>query len=132
MRMLGLGTIGFGLSGLALLATASLNSAPDVSGGIEVDWPNVFDDTCRPNLDTLTVDPKSDFEADLLGFDIDPSIFGKHTDAMTSTLTLTDGEGDFTSTGRDMAGATLKNLSDGSRCVISSFTATTATCDAGR
>jgi Ca2+-binding RTX toxin-like protein len=121
-----------------LMAKASLGGgAAEVSGGIAVDWPNAFDASCKPNLDSLDITPKTEFSTNLKSFDISPSLYGKYTAAVgpgeVISDTLTDITKDFNSypAERKIVGSTLKNLNDGSRCVITSITNTTATCQSG-
>ena len=106
-----------------LKATAKLGGAtPEMNGGIRLDWPNVFDDQCLPNFDTLQVTPETDFSTNLMNLDLSPSLYGKYTPGVNSTSSITstliDSRANFGQGDRKLAGAVLKNLTTGAQCVI--------------
>ncbi|MCI0776534.1 MAG: hypothetical protein J4N95_00005 [Chloroflexi bacterium] len=41
------------------------------SGGVEIEWPDVFDVDCEPDTSSLSVTPDATFNSDLLVFDLD-------------------------------------------------------------
>ncbi len=113
-----------------LSASASLGSM-EVTGGVAVSWPDAFAEGCTPDFSTLEVVPTADFSQNLFNFDLSPSLFGAYTNIITSTTLMVASDAAFLSAGRDLVGSTLKNLDDGSRCVITAFTDITLTCDSG-
>lgn len=84
-------------------------------GSIAIDWPDISTGSPAITADT-------DFDQKLKLFDTDPSVFGQH-DGAASATNMTDSTHDFT-TIPGAAGRTLRNLTDGSRCVVTDIIGT--------
>ena len=118
-------------SGLMVKANLSGVAVP-VTGGVGVRWPNVFTpNSCLPDTGQLAITPTIEFANQLQGLDITPSIFGTSTSAIQDNFTLTDSNADFLNLDRDLVGVRLRNIGDGSSCVITDVTAATLTCESG-
>jgi Ca2+-binding RTX toxin-like protein len=99
-----------------LSVTAEVTEPPlSASGTIAVDWPDI-----TVGVPSITTD--ADFSQELKLFDTDPSVFGTH-DGSGDAADLTDSSQDFT-TVPGAVGRNLRNITDGSRCVVTGITGT--------
>ena len=111
---------------------ASVNGQQLASGGVALNWPNVFkSNSCEPDFSTIAVSADSDFNLNLRDFDPFPSVTGTHT-AATST-NLFDASKNFKNVGFNPAGPAsaehganllnlkLSNKTTGASCTIATI-----------